>query len=135
MLDTSVCIELMRGDARDLAQAIPRHRGGRVVVSSITLAELRFGEARRARVVGQARRPTVDDLLAPFEVLPFDAPAADAYGALRQALEAAGHPIGPLDTLIAAHALSVGATVITGNLREFRRVSGLRGSSTLPLAP
>ena len=132
MLDTSVCIDLIRGEAPDLAVALARHRGGPAVVSAVTLAELRFGESRQAL---RRRRHTVDDLLAPFEVIPFDAPAAAAYGVLREALERAGRPIGPLDTLIAAHALSVGATVITGNLREFKRVPGLRASATLPLAP
>ncbi len=132
MLDTSVCIDLIRGEAPSLAVALARHRGGAVVVSAVTLAELRFGESRQAL---RRRRHTVDDLLAPFEVIPFDARAAAAYGVLREALERAGRPIGPLDTLIAAHALSVGATVITGNLREFKRVPGLRASATLPLAP
>jgi tRNA(fMet)-specific endonuclease VapC len=132
MLDTSVCIDLLRGEAPALAAALPRHRGGSILVSSITVAELRFGEARRTN-----RRHTraVDDLLAPFEVAAFDAAAALAYGPLRAALEGAGRPIGPLDTLIAAHALSVGATVVTGNLREFRRVPGLRSLATLPPAP
>ncbi|MHB1311870.1 MAG: type II toxin-antitoxin system VapC family toxin [Gemmatimonadaceae bacterium] len=132
MLDTSVCIDLLRGDAPALAAALPRHRGGPILVSAISVAELRFGEARRAN-----RRQTgaVDDLLAPFEVVAFDAAAALAYGPLRAALEGLGRPIGPLDTLIAAHALSVGATVLTGNLREFRRVPGLRSAATLPAAP
>ena len=132
MLDTSVCIDLIRGEAADLAAALARHRGGTVLVSAVTLAELRSGESRQAL---RRSRHTVDDLLAPFEVVPFDAAAAAACGPLREALEGAGRRMGPLDTLIAAHALSIGATVITGNLREFRRVPGLRVSAALPLAP
>jgi len=132
MLDTSACVDLIRGDAPDLARALPRHRGGPVVVSAVTLAELRVGEALRPP---GKREPTVDDLLAPFEVMPFDRAAAQSYGELRVALERNGTPIGPLDTLIAAHALAVGATLVTGNLREFKRVPGLRSVSTLPIAP
>ncbi len=58
--------------------------------------------------------------------MPFDEPAAQAYGRVRAALARAGTPIGPLDTLIAAHALSLGLTVLTNNLREFRRVPDLK---------
>ena len=132
MLDTSVCIDLLRGEAPALAAALPRHRGGPILVSTVTVAELRFGEARRN---SRKHSRAVDDLLAPFEVVAFDAAAALACGPLRAALEGAGRPIGPLDTLIAAHALSMGATVLTGNLREFRRVPGLRSAASLPTAP
>jgi len=127
LLDTSACIDLLRGEAPALAAALPRHRGGPILVSAITLAELRVGEAKRSR----GGPSVVDDLLAPFEVVPFDAAAAEAYGAIRATLERNGTPIGPLDTLIAAHALSLGATVLTANLREFRRVPGLRASASL----
>jgi tRNA(fMet)-specific endonuclease VapC len=127
LLDTSVCIDLLRGEAPALAAALPRHRGGPICVSAITLAELRVGEAKRAR--GSAS--VVDDLLAPFEVIPFDAATAETYGGIRATLERNGTPIGPLDTLIAAHAISLGATVVTSNLREFRRVPGLRASASV----
>jgi tRNA(fMet)-specific endonuclease VapC len=123
LLDTSVCIDLLRGDAPHLAAALPRHRGGPIVVSAITLAELRVGEERRTARSGAS---VVDDLLAPFDVMAFDVAAADTYGRVRTALERRGTPIGPLDTLIAAHALALDATVVTANLREFRRVPGLR---------
>jgi tRNA(fMet)-specific endonuclease VapC len=122
LLDTSACIDLLRGEAPGLAAALPRHRGGPIVVSTITLAELRVGEATQ----GRGGPSVVDDLLAPFDVVPFDAAAAESYGTVRATLERSGTPIGPLDTLIAAHALALGATVVTSNLREFRRVPGLR---------
>lgn len=131
LLDTSACIDLLRGDAPALAAALPRHRGGPIVVSAITLAELRVGEAKRAR----GGPSVVDDLLAPFDIVPFDEAAAESYGSVRATLERNGTPIGPLDTLIAAHAVSLGATVVTSNLREFRRVPGLRAVRSLPLPP
>jgi tRNA(fMet)-specific endonuclease VapC len=63
--------------------------------------------------------------LAPLEVLPFDEAAVWVYGELRADLERRGEAIGALDTMIAAHALSRGATLVTNNLREFSRVKGL----------
>ena len=66
------------------------------------------------------------EFLSPLEVLPFDEDAAESYGEIRAALEKSGKPIGPLDTLIAGHALSLGATLITNNVREFQRVKGLK---------
>ena len=66
------------------------------------------------------------EFLAPLEVIPFDEDAAESYGDLRAVLEGSGRPIGPLDTLIAGHALSLDATLVTNNTREFQRVRGLR---------
>ncbi|MBM3306074.1 MAG: type II toxin-antitoxin system VapC family toxin, partial [Candidatus Aminicenantes bacterium] len=67
----------------------------------------------------------LDEFLLPLEIAAFDEPAAEGYGTVRAALEKAGTPIGPLDTQIGAHALSLGATLVTHNTREFRRVPGL----------
>ena len=64
--------------------------------------------------------------LLPLTIYPFDYEASKIYGYLRAALEQRGTPIGPLDTLIAAHALSLGATLVTNNTREFSRVPELR---------
>jgi tRNA(fMet)-specific endonuclease VapC len=68
----------------------------------------------------------VEDLLGEIELLPFDVPADADYGAIRSDLEAAGMVIGGNDMLIAAHALAVGATLVTGNTGEFKRVRGLK---------
>jgi tRNA(fMet)-specific endonuclease VapC len=65
------------------------------------------------------------EFILPFTIWPFDGDAASAYGPLRASLESQGMPIGPIDMLIAAHALSLGATLVTNNEREFRRVPGL----------
>ena len=83
-----------------------------------------MGEAGEAR----GRERTVEALgrfLLPLEVLAFGGEAAAAYGRIRAALERAGTPIGPLDTLIAAHAVSTSVTLVTNNTREFQRVPGL----------
>jgi tRNA(fMet)-specific endonuclease VapC len=123
MLDTNVCIDLMRGKSLPMLKRLTSLAVNEAGISTITLAELRYGASKSTR---QAYHESlIVAFCAPLEIAEFDAQAAEFYGATRAALEAVGTPIGPLDTLIAAHALALGATVVTGNLREFRRVPGL----------
>lgn len=124
LLDTSVCIELIRGRGAAVLKRLRRRQIGTVAISAITLAELQYGVAR-------SQDPATNTIAlahfcAPLEVPAFDQAAASAYGWLRASLASAGTPIGPLDTLIAAHALALRATVVTANENEFRRVAGLR---------
>jgi tRNA(fMet)-specific endonuclease VapC len=93
-------------------------------MSAVTLAELRFGIAKSSQPRSAASNLRV--LLSRIRVVPFDDAAAERYGEIRASLERRGAPIGPLDTLIAAHALSLGWTLATNNVREFRRVPGLK---------
>lgn len=124
LLDTDACIAIIRGRAPAAVSRLRRRAPGTVGLSSITLAELRFG-VEKSRDPGR-NAVALAQFSAPLRVLPFDDAAAEAYGVLRLRLESAGTPIGPLDTLIAAHALSLGLGVVTGNRREFARVPGLR---------
>lgn len=94
-----------------------------MAISSITLAELQYGVARSARPAHH--EALLAQFLAPLAIAPFDGAAAEVYGRVRADLERQGTPIGPLDTLIAAHALSLQSTLLTRNEREFRRVAGL----------
>jgi len=87
------------------------------------LAELKYGIAKSIKK--EANRIKLEYFLYQFECLPFDAEATSCYGDIRVQLESRGTPIGPLDTLIAAHALCLSATVVTSNAREFERVEGL----------
>ena len=99
------------------------HEIDEIALSSITLAELQYGVARSAR---PAHHETLlIQFCAPLAILPFDDRAGRPYGCVRAELERAGTPIGPLDTLIAAHALAVNVTLVTNNEREFSRVVGL----------
>ena len=124
LLDTNVCIDLIRGRAPRVLARLRRRRIGTVGISSITLAELWHGVARSA---DQPRNTiALAQFCAPLEQIPFGHDAASAYGQVRAALERQGVPIGPLDTLIAAHALALRATIVTRNEREFRRVPRLR---------
>ena len=97
---------------------------GDVGISSITLAELRFGVSKSAR--RQQNQAALDQFLLPLDIAAFDELAADSYGDVRAELESNGTPIGPLDTLIAGHGLSLNVVLVTHNMREFRRITGLR---------
>ncbi|MEO7726766.1 MAG: type II toxin-antitoxin system VapC family toxin [Burkholderiales bacterium] len=126
MLDTNILVYVL--NARPHHQAVlarfDAENSADLVVSSITLAELRFGiEKSRQR---DASRKALQRALDALNVVPFDAKGAETYGAVRAGLEAAGKPIGPLDTLIAAHALSLDLTLVTANIREFSRIRRLR---------
>ena len=124
MLDTDICIHLIRHRPKILLQRIMEQTPGSLVLSSITVAELQYG-------VRKSRQPELNHealrlFLRPFDLLPFDTAAAERYGRIRATLELQGLPIGPLDTLIGSHALHLGAILVTHNLREFSRIEGLR---------
>lgn len=123
MLDTNICIYAIKHQPASVLQALREHESAGIGVSSITVAELEYGVAKS----GSARNAkALRQFLEPLEVADFDRGAAHAYGPLRSTLEVAGTPIGPLDTQIAAHALALGVTLVSNNLREFQRVPGLR---------
>jgi tRNA(fMet)-specific endonuclease VapC len=120
-LDTDTCIQALRavGPARSRIQAQPPDE---VTVTSITVAELRFGALNSSNPAAEMMR--VEALLAGFrETIPFDAPAAQQHAQIRDALRA--QPVGERDLVIAATALAHGATLVTRNQREFGRVPGL----------
>lgn len=124
MLDTDTCIALIKRQPRELIKRLQAKAVGDVGISSITLAELRHGVAKSARI--EQNRAALDQFLLPLDIAAFDDLAADAYGTVRAALEIAGTHIGPLDTLIAGHAVSLSVVLVTHNLAEFKRVEGLR---------
>ncbi len=123
LLDTSICVELIRGRSAKLTAKLRRRAVGSVGISSITLAELQYGVAKSS----DPPRNTIAlaHVVAPLVILPFDDRAASVYGRMRAALERLGQPIGSLDMLIAAHALALGVVLVTNNEREFRRVPAL----------
>ena len=123
MLDTDSCIALIKQKPGSILRRLTSLSPGEAGISAITLAELRYGVAKSAQK--EKNGPALDEFLLPLEVADFDEPAADAYGVVRAALEKAGTPIGSLDTQIGAHALSLGAILVTHNSREFRRIPGL----------
>ncbi|GIK16408.1 MAG: ribonuclease VapC [Planctomycetota bacterium] len=124
LLDTNICIDLIRGRGDRILARLQRRSIGSVGISVVTLAELRYGVEKSSDP--PRNRVALAHFCAPFDLCPFEHQAAAAYGAIRADLERRGTPIGPLDTLIAAHALSLNVVLVTNNEREFRRVRGLR---------
>lgn len=94
-----------------------------VGISSITVAELEYGLCKSQQQ--QKNRDALMQFLIPLEVAEFDQAAAVVYGSIRSDLEARGLVIGSMDMLIAAHALSLGATLVSNNVREFSRIANL----------
>ena len=123
MLDTNICIYAIKHKPEKVIRELKRHDPSDVCISSVTYAELVHGIEKSAFV--ERNRLALSMLLANIEILDFDVYAADCYGKIRADLEKKGTPIGPLDTMIAGHALSLGYTVVTNNVREFQRVSDL----------
>ncbi|MCL6488414.1 MAG: type II toxin-antitoxin system VapC family toxin [Alicyclobacillus mali] len=124
LLDTNMCIYLINRRNPALIDRFRRYRTGDIGVSVITVAELMYGVAKSQHQ--ERNRAALSAFLLPLEVAPFDERAAFHYGQIRAQLESEGQPIGAMDTLIAAHALSLGVTVVTRNVLEFQRVRGLR---------
>ena len=96
-----------------------------VAISAIVLSELWYGASTSGRWAENAKRIR-DFLSGDIAVIPFDEDVAQTAGEIRAAVKAAGTPIGPYDLLIAAHAVRLGATLVTANAREFSRVPGLK---------
>ena len=123
MLDTNIVSDLVRNPQGPVMRHIVRVGSEAICVSIITAAELRYGCARK----GSAKLlASIEAILGSIQVLAFDIPADATYGGIRAELEAVGKPIGPNDLLIAAHACSVGAILVTANTGEFSRVRGLQ---------
>lgn len=122
LLDTNIVIGLSKGRPEVRAR-LANLAAQALLLSPVVLCELEFGIAKSQRQ--EANRAALAQLLANLPVADFNAEVAVHYGRIRATLEAAGKPIGPNDLLIAAHALSLGATLVTDNLREFSRVPGL----------
>ena len=123
MLDTNICVFAIRQQTPGVLAALRAHAAEGIGISSIAASELWFGvekstSAKNAKALTQ--------FLSPLEIAPFDEAATQIYGRIRAALEAKGKTIGPLGTLIAAHALALDVTLVTNNTKEFRRVPGLR---------
>lgn len=128
MLDTNLCIRVLRDRPPGLRERFNAEAAS-LCISTITLAELLYGAEKSARPADT--RAQVEAFAARLAVLQFDDEAAAHYGDIRAALERQGQAIGSYDLMIAGHARSRGLVVVTGNLREFTRVAGLRAEDWL----
>lgn len=124
MLDTNICIYLIKQQPPSIIEHFLSHPVGDIGISGITVAELAYGVSKSRH--SSKNRHALEQFLAPLQVAGFDQAAAWSYGRLRGQLEAKGTPIGSMDMLIAAHALSLRVRLVSNNVREFQRVPGLR---------
>lgn len=129
LLDTNICIYIINAKPTDVLERFRQYRMGEVSLCSVVAAELAFGVAKSGSL---RNRQALKMFLAPLTILPFDQQASWVYGDLRADLQKRGTLIGSLDTLIAAHALSQQATLVTNNTREFAMVPGLRLENWYP---
>ncbi len=124
IIDTNVCIYIMNKRPIEVIHKFKQFDVGEICVSTITVSELQYGVAKsKNRRLNEQR---VEEFLSPLEILPYDEIATAVYGDIRLELEKSGEPIGPLDLLIAAQALSRNLVLITNNEKEFRRVHNLK---------
>jgi tRNA(fMet)-specific endonuclease VapC len=131
LLDTNIVSDLVRNPRGPIAKHIRRVGEAHVCTSIIVAAELRFGAVKRGSV---SLIRQLEAILSAMEVIPFEAPADVSCGAIRAQLERKGKPIGGNDLLIAAQALALGYTVVTDNVKEFRRIDGLVSENWLRAA-
>lgn len=110
LLDTNTCVFVIRQKSHAIVQRLRTHVVGDVGISSVTLAELRFGADKSHDP--PKNHAALDAFLAPLATDDFGIEAAEQYGKVRADLESRGLPIGPLDTMIAAHALSLHVTLV-----------------------
>ncbi len=123
MLDTNICIYIIKQKPIDVIERFRKISISSIAISSITLGELEYGVMKSAKPA--QNQFALSQFVAPLEILPYDDGAAQYYGSLRAALEKQGTPIGSLDMLIAAHALSINCSLVTNNEKEFSRIPNL----------
>jgi tRNA(fMet)-specific endonuclease VapC len=124
MLDTNICIYIIKKKPDQVIERLRYTSISEVGVSSITLSELEYGAAKSSKP--KQNKLAILEFLAPFEILPYDDRAAQEYGIVRSYLEKQGTPIGSMDMLIAAHALSLNSTLVADNETHFRRIPTLK---------
>ena len=123
MLDTNTCIAIIKRKPPQVLKRFNEYTVGDICISWVTLAELEFGVAKSQQQ--DKNQAALDEFILPLEIANFDPGVARVYGRVRAALEKKGTPIGALDIMIGAHALSLGVTLVTNNTREFSRIKGL----------
>ena len=123
MLDTNICIYIIKQKPENVINRFRQLKISSLAISAITLSELEYGVMKSS--MADQNQFALSQFIAPIEILPYGDDAAQYYGNIRAFLEKQGTPIGALDMLIAAHALSVNCTLVTNNLKEFSRVPHL----------
>jgi tRNA(fMet)-specific endonuclease VapC len=123
LLDTNLCIHIIRKRPSIVLQRISAAPIGSIGVSVLTVAELEYGVQKNQYV--EQNQQALEQFLLPLLIIDFDLEAAQTYGIVRAELERNGTPIGAIDTIIGAHALRLGVTLVTNNTKEFQRIPQL----------
>ena len=124
MLDTNTCIYIIKKHPANVIKKIQTLALGDICLSSLTLAELKYGVEKSQHK--QQNKSALEEFTLPLEIMSFDEKATYHYGHVRAYLEKKGTPIGALDLIIAAHALSLNLILVTNNRKEFQRVPQLK---------
>ena len=124
LLDTNICIYIINERPEKVLQKFEQYPVSDFGISSITHAELQYGVKKSTNT--NTNQVALDEFLLPLTILPFHGKKlVTCYGEIRTSLESKGKTIGPLDMLIAAHALSLDLTIISNNIKEFSRIPNL----------
>jgi tRNA(fMet)-specific endonuclease VapC len=124
LLDTNICIYIIKRKPESILAKLGSILPGEIGISMITVAELKYGASKSENP--EKNFSALEKFLIPINLFDFGYSASKEYGIIRSELEKVGLPIGPLDTLIAAHAISLNHILVTNNEREFRRVARLK---------
>lgn len=125
LLDTNICIYIINEKPEKVLKKFEQYPVHEFGISSITHAELQYGVKKSKNK--NTNQKALDEFLLPLTILPFHGKRLVAcYGEIRVLLESKGRTIGPLDMLIAAHALSLDLTIISNNIKEFKRIPNLK---------
>ena len=124
MLDTDTCSYIIRERPISVLERFRKFAMEQICISSVTYAELLYGVARSSSK--RINRPIIDDFVRHLDVIDWDTGAAEQYGQIRADLEARGEPVGAMDMMIAAHAKSIKAVLVTNNQKHFARIKGLK---------
>lgn len=124
LLDTNICIYIIKKKPLSVINKLQSLDVADIGISSITLSELEYGVSKSTQP--EKNKLALIKFLAPIQIVLYDDMAAEKYGDIRATLEKSGKIIGPLDMLIAAHALSLGCILVTNNTKEFERIKLLK---------
>jgi tRNA(fMet)-specific endonuclease VapC len=126
MLDTNICIYIIKKKAENVLSKLKQNRKKGLYISTITLAELEFGNANANSLYKERNRLALLEFLSIMGIKHFDENAAREYGIIKKDLKDRNFLIGPFDMLIGAHAKSLNMTLVTNNVREFERIQDLK---------
>lgn len=124
MLDTNICIYIIKNKPLNVRKKFESYNFGEIAISSITVSELYYGAYKSSKQ--EQNLLSLNNFLSPFNIIEFDIECALAYGKVRAELENKGQIIGCMDMLIASCSLAKNFTLITNNLKKFKRIKGLK---------